>query len=500
MLLAGLWALTPQELIASDPLAYAQRAFALSHDHDFGVGDVFDQRVAVTEPVAWLYSMFGVGIRSTNLWPLLAVLVLTIVVWLALPDPRSRIVGAVVCATSVPLFGSSLALFPDIVAAAFMAASSLILFERRRWLETRAGWLAPVAAVTLLFVAFLAKESAYWVLPLWLVAWIADARSKAASRLQRGFHLPALGAALVLGLLYLGFCRAVWGDAFARLTTLQALTGHHLWSWDRASASLMARRLTVSPVRLLLDQYGIALLALALFGFVFGTRPLRAWKGYAACCLFFFWFGSTSFTRYEPLPLLDRMTLPILPAFYVLAAYAASRIELPSPRAPWLNRLLPIAVVLAFTLWPFIRTVTRLRANPLAEANAMSIIARSAREHPEHEQRVVCADIRSPGILAFYFGFHYPANLHVLSADDFAHAPRSEGGGFVFIRRSRSRFLSDEYGTPRYDEQLTRLGLPTIYESGDVSLHTFERAAQLAPAFAAPDSTVPALAAPDSAR
>jgi len=482
VVLAGLWIFCPQELIASDPLAYAQRAFAVAHDHDFGVGDVFDQRIGVTVPVALLYSALGVGIRSTNLWPLAAMLTIALVVCLALPDERSRIAGALLCLTSVPLFSSSLALYPDVIAAAFMAASSLILSERVLWLDRRVGFLAPITAVMLLFLAFLAKESAYWVLPLWIGAWIVDARAPDAAIRMRRFHLPALVTGVVLGALYLAFCRAAWGHPFARLATLQALTGHHLWSWDRAGAGLLARRLTVSPIRLLFEQYGIGVLLLALFGLGFAPRSLRLWQGYAVACLFCFWFGTTSFTRYEPLPLLDRMTLPMLPAFYVLAAYAVSRIAIPSPRAVRLNRLLPSLVILAFAAWPFVRHLAAVRANPLPEAAAMSFVERAVREHPEREYRVVCADIRSPAILEFYFGFRYPPNLRVLSMDDLKNEPLDSAGGFVFLRRSRSRFLNAEYGTPRHDEALERLALPTVYESGDVSLRTFERPEQLAPA------------------
>ena len=186
LLFIALWLLYPQEFIASDPWAYSQYAFEVSQNFDLGENHVFHHRIAVTLPVAFLYAIFGVNIITTNLWPLGSALLVVIVVWCALPDNRSKIIGAALCLTSVPLFKASMALYPDIIATAFMALSTLVLFNRKRFVQAHRTWLvAPLAAIFLLFLAFLAKESSYWVLPLWAMAFVADVRENDRTTLLR---------------------------------------------------------------------------------------------------------------------------------------------------------------------------------------------------------------------------------------------------------------------------------------------------------------------------
>ena len=466
-----LWVLCPQEFIASDPWGYSRRAFAISQHLGFGSSDVLSHRVAVAVPVALLYSVFGVSIITTNLWPLCSALIVVISVWLALPDDRSKVVGAILCFTSVPLFKSSTALYPDIIAAAFMASSSLILFHRRVLIHgRRARLLVPPAAVVLLFLAFLAKESAYWVLPLWAVTLFVDAKGKDRDVLLRRFYLPALGAGVLLGIMYLVFCHATWGDPLARFRSIQALTGHHLWSWDKVPPGVFARRLTISPARLLLGQYGAPVLLLALLGFVISPRSIRPWRYYAAVCLVLYWFGSTSFTRYEPMPLVDRMTLPMLPGLYVLAAFTTSRLSITSDRAGCINSFLPVVLVLGFAGMPFAQYVDSWRGKELPEATAMSILRTEVKGHPDREYLLVCSDHRSPDALSFYFGYRYPENLHVVFVENLTEELIRSDERFVFMDQQRSAFLKSAYGSRHFDEEIDSLGLASVYKSGSVEL------------------------------
>jgi hypothetical protein len=504
-----LWFLYPHEFIASDPWAYSLRAFEISDDFKFGDNHVFSHRIGVTLPIALLYTIFGVNIITTNLWLLCAALLIVVVVWSALPDKTSKIIGAALCITSVPLFTASVALYPDIIATAFMASSTLVLFRRKTVIEApvRAWLLTPISAIFMLFMAFLAKESAYWVLPLWALAFIADVREGKRTMLLRRFYLPVFIIGVLLGIGYLIFCHVTWGSALARLKSIQALTGQHLWSWDRASSWQLIKRLTISPVRLLQSYYGapiliLALLALALrwpsrLVLTFSIRQpaqlketgeqqeqeralTRSWGCYTVVCLLFFWFGSTSLTRYEPMPLMERMTLPLLPGLYVLAALMAARLFVNSERAGRYNSLILILLVLGVGGVPFARYVSSWRGQKLAEANAMAIVQQETTKHSETEHLLVCSDVRSPASLAFYFSYKYPANLRALSVGTLSdELLRSAGRRFVFVHKQRSTFLKSSYGHPSYDAEIDALGLAPVYESGDVKLFISEREDEL---------------------
>ena len=473
-----LWLLWPQEFITSDPWAYSQRAYSLSESGDFGESHVFNHRLAVTLPTALFYRLLGVNIHTTNLVALLSCLLIICTVWLALPDRRSKLVGAALCLTSVPLFTASVALYPDIIAAAFMALSFQMLQFRSKVVDQQANpriRFVPLLAVCALFAAFLAKLSAYWVLPLWIWAFACDLKSDDRSLLLRRFYLPALVTGLCLGAGYLLFCYLTWDDPISRLNAVQSLTEKHLWAWENASTRDLLKRLTISPVRMLVSQYGVPILALACLSIFVAPRSMRAWFYYTLCVLLFFWFGSTSFTTYEPMPLVDRMTLPILPALIVLAAHLTSRL----PRPRWINSSLPIFFVLLLTGIPFAGHLEGARWKALAETKAMGVVAQEVRQDAAEEILLICSDSRSPSSLAFHFGYHYPKNLRVVYFGDLTHESQLPSYVLLFRDRGRSAFLNKAYGLVHYDAELDELDRETLYESGKVTLEKLVKREQL---------------------
>jgi len=476
LLFIVLWFAAPQKFDSSDPWAYSRLAFAISEGLDIGRSHVFNHRLAITIPTAFFYSLFGVNIRTTNLLPLCAALTIIVVVWRALPDKRSKIIGSILCLTSVPLFQASVVLFPDIVVAALMALSSLMLFSRRAVIRGSSIALGiPVLAVGFLFAAFLAKLSSIWVLPLWAWSLVVDLKCSERNVLLRRFYVPVFISGLCLGAGYLVFCYVTWDDPLARFKAIQAFTGKHLWAWDNASIQEMVKRLTISPVRLFINQYGILIFVSAVLGVVIAPRSIRPWVYYVTFCLLFYWFGSTSFTLYEPMPLIDRMTLPMLPGLYILAAFMTSRLNITSDRPGWINSFLPILLVLGLAGLPFAQYVNSWRHEKLPEAAAMAVVQQEVGSHPSKEYLLLCSDTRSPRSLSFYFGYHYPDNLHVESVMNLSdELPRSEEI-LVFINRKRSRFLESAYGHRHYDAEIDSLVLSSLYEADGVVLLRAER-------------------------
>jgi len=467
-----LWLLWPQEFIASDPWAYSQRAFGISKSGDFGGGHVFDHRLSVTLSTAFFYELLGVNIQTTNLASLFSCLLIIYTVWLALPDYRSKVIGTFLCLTSIPLFKSSIALLPDIIATAFMALSFQMLLFRRKVILQQATIYIPLIAVSALFTAFLAKLSAYWVLPLWIWAFASDLKSHEAVVLLRRFYLPAIITGLCLGISYLLFCSLTWDDPLSRLKAIQSLTGKHLWTWENTSTLVILKRLTVSPILMLISQYGVPILALACLSVFIASRSIRAWLYYALCCLLFFWFGSTSFTSYEPMPLVDRMTLPILPAVIVSAAYLTSQLVVSSSRPHWFNSYVPITFVILLTMIPFVQYLylEGVRCKELAEAKTMGIVKKEVRQNPEEEFLLICSDSRSPRSLAFYFGYNYPNNLRVTYFGDLNHNCQLPKHILIFVDRRRSAFLNRAYGHVHYDAELDALDGEFLYQSSSVTL------------------------------
>jgi hypothetical protein len=464
------WLALPKELLVSDPWMYSRAANNIAKHWDFGLpSNPLHLRIGVVWPVAVFYKIFGVNIVTTNLWPLLAALLLIVVVWCALPDLKSKVIGLGLCLLSAPLWDSTMRLNGDIIATAFMAASVLLLTRRDR--AERPSQLTPIAVggVAAIFVAFLAKETAYWAAPLWLFALFEDRKSRL--RLRR-FWVPAVVTGLLLGLGYLLLCHLIWGDALVRLRAVDDFTHQHLWARDRMSSVELLKRLSVGPLQFFAGYYG-ALFFFGIVGILVCPKQNRYWVYYLGLCIGLYWFGSASLISYQPLPLVPRLSFPTLPAFLILAAHLTARLEIRDPgpyRVPRWAPIVLIAVMMFFSLAPFAKVQV---SNPLQETQAMAMLKNELIKNPASGHLLITSDKRSPDSLEFFFGYQYPSNLRAVSAEDGAKRIRSGEHVYVYIHKDRSEFLKSAYGDkafPNWDEGIESLGLHKLFESPPVTL------------------------------
>jgi hypothetical protein len=469
---ALLWLVYPQRFNPSDPWAYSQNAWEISRGlADFLSGapnHPFSHRLAVTVPVAALYALFGANIWTTNLWPLLCVFSVIAALCAALPSNRERALAVFLCVTCVGVFRQSTALYADVIAMGLLFPGAVVLY-RRNGRGAAAGALAPLAFALLVFAAFLAKETAYWILPVWAYALASDLRAGPRGTFWatvRRFHLPALAALLLLGAGYMTFCERVWGHPLARLISVQELTGHHLWSWQNASGYDWFKRLALAPVKLLLAEFGPALL-LALVAVRLAPRRHLFWAVYSGSMILLFWFGSTAFTRYEPLPAEPRMLLPAIPGLFVLAAGLAPRLR-GAGSSGWLR-----AAVLASIL-PFIAYAFTWDFSP----DPRERTARIVKAELGNDRRVLLltADVRSPGHLAFYFGYRLPEGLDIRDIESGverrATPARAEFDTvLLFANRALSKALLDTYANRNFEPEIAARRLPVVFEDGDARLY-----------------------------
>jgi len=472
LLFVLVWLYLPQAYIASDPWAYSSRAYSIMENLDFGKGHVFDHRIGLTIPVAIIYKLFGISITTTNLIALLSVITIFITIWVALPDNKSRTIGLFLALTSVPLLKASSALFPDIVATAFMGISSLLLFNRHKYLSYRYWIIFPLGAMLFLFWAFLAKLSAYWVLPLWIIYIIKDLRSKD-FLVFKYFYTPAILFGLILGTAYLYFSYITWGSALARLESVQSLTGVHLWAAEHMSTWDMFKRLTVLPIILFLKEYYIIPLLVLISPWVI-PKQLWGWIFYLLFCVGFFWFGSTSFTQYEPMPLFDRMVLPALPAIYILAAYVIAKIDLSSSRLQFSSYSISIILVLALTVYPLARYAKSLQSKNLAESHVIEYLKNYTQKKSDQSYLLLCSDQRSAKYLKIYFSYKYPKNLKVLTLAQIYDTSDNlimDHKVLIYTDEDRSKFLYSAYKKKNYDAEIKALNLNQLTMENSISLY-----------------------------
>ncbi len=483
------------DFAASDPLAYAviaydfaahpAKAFAAISHHPF------EMRIGLTMPLALLYHLFGVSTPVTNLPCLAAWLLIVLVVYAAIPTRRGKLLGLFFVVTSRPLVQHAMLLNADLLCSALMACSVLGLAHRDR---RRGAWWLVGAAVALI-AAFLVKETALWLGPIWIYALALDARALGLRPTLRRFA-PGLATGLALAAAYLLFCAWLWGDPLARFRGVQQLADVHTWSLSHASGKAWLARLLWGPPQLLFKMSWLALFPALLAPWLV-RGPQRLWV-FATCCIaLLFWFGSSSLSSYSPLPLVPRMALPILPGLFVLAALSLDRLLerwLPPaaatdrPPARWKLPALLLALA-AYAFSPVAAIAARVhRPRPQTELYAA---LRADLADPTRRFVILSGDRNRNELSRYYFQFDPPPHVTFVFAGDYPLLPAQPGATVLVLVDVSPN--SRHSGDPATDvtAQLEALKLPQLRARGTLHLHDGGDGTQLRAAMTAAASTKP---------
>ncbi len=407
------------DFVASDPLWYADLAHRISINPAdvFGTpsNHPFEMRVGLTLPLALLYKVFGVSVLISDLPGLLAALGVLLVGYSAAATPRAKVLAVAFGVTSVALVRYSSMLNIDLPCAALMACSVLWLSRSDR--ERGTWWVT--GAVVMWFAAFLVKESAVWLAPVWVYAVVRDIRANGWRQALRIYAPGAfVGAGLAVG--YLAVCAAVWGDAFARFRGINQLVDDHDWTLRGQPAIAWLQRLTWGPAVLLMRLFGATLVPVIALPRLVAGRD-RIWVVSTATIVLLFWFGSSSLAAYAPLPLSPRMILPALPGMIVLAALATDRAFDRITTTRW-RRIIGIGLAGALVI-PAAISITSFLARSRPQTTAYAALDAEVK-NAGRQVVLVCDDGRCKAISEFYFGLDLPPNLTIITTDAVETTPR----------------------------------------------------------------------------
>jgi hypothetical protein len=480
------YAASQHDILAADPLWYADIAHDLTK-HASQVlqpGDLhpITMRVGLTLPLALLYWLFGVSTFVTNLPSLFSALGIIAIAFAAPVTPRGKLIGLGLALACVPMLHQLVMLNTDLPCGALMAWS-VLLVVRRRYAIAMAVW----------FAAFLVKESALWLAPVWIYVAIVELRASDLRMAARTFA-PALVVGGVLGIAYLYVCARVWGDPFARFKGIAWSVGNvgesqtygPAFVRSGSSAGEWFARLTWKVPWLLGQMFTVTLVpALVAPVLVRGRNVI--WLVATAVVIVLYWFGSSTFSAYMPLPIGARMIVPGLPFVLVTAALGAEaaldRISAslrdaarsgkagPFDRFPGKRWVHAGAGVLAIAI-----AVLQLRAlrSTIGQGHPETDAFALVRDDAASGQRVVvvCGEPRCAMVGRFYFGLDTPPNVTLIFATDFAAQPLPEHAlvrALVDVPRAAGMRRSD----PRNDRTapIDALALPRLYWRADVHLY-----------------------------
>ncbi|MCU0446687.1 MAG: hypothetical protein MUE85_17410 [Microscillaceae bacterium] len=309
-----------------DDLSYARYAHYWSINQGYVNRDIFTHRLGFILPMAGFYALWGVNDTTTTLLPFVSYVgILSLIyrffspssVWIA-------IYAAILVGFDFYTLLFSQKVYPDLLLAWVVWALVISLYHRAN------DWRAVGWSVGLFFYGFLVKETIFYVLPLILFAGIYDLKL----RQNQFFWLGFVGLGVAVGVVYLGFYGYFTQDWFYRFHTIQS--GHYADAthsyFDKPWQALIPR-LTYEPVLMLLNS-GMMLVFLPtlpslgrLYRLAFwDTKNWEFWLVAAFISILgVFWLGSTSWQFYNPIGLLGRMILMLMPIAAVLAAINLER-------------------------------------------------------------------------------------------------------------------------------------------------------------------------------
>lgn len=452
------------DFVASDPLWYADLAHRISVNPSdvFGApsNHPFEMRVGLTLPLALIFKLFGVSVLTSDLPGLFAALGVLLVGYAAAPTPRAKLLALLFGVASTALVRYSSMLNIDLPCATLMACSVLWLSRSDR--ERGPWWVA--AAVVAWFAAFLVKESAVWLAPIWVYAVVRDVR---ASGWRRALRIYAPGVIVGTGLAvgYLAACAAVWGDPFARFGGIDQLVDDHDWTLRGQPAAAWFHRLTWKPAGLLIRLFAATLVPVIAAPWLVKGRD-RIWLVSTGIIVGLFWFGSTSLTAYAPLPLSPRMLLPALPGIIVVAALATDRALDRATTTRW-RRIIGIGLVAGVVI-PAAISITSFVARGRPQTTAYAALNA---EVADTTRRVVlvCDDGRCKAISEFYFGLDLPSNLTITTVDQVGATPRPDNAIVrVMVYIPRGAHPREIEIANALVKRFTDLGFPVIMEHPDL--------------------------------
>lgn len=309
-----------------DPAYYFKHAWEIANGTFEINGSVFWNRFGMLVPLSLLIKLFGISYWAALLWPLLCYLLLLFGIYRLLYSysaPAAFFCAALVGLSYTFIWFNAL-IMPDTIMTGFAFLAMLLLWKmnHKPANEARNGLLFSL----LLFAAFVTKLTIIFLLPFILFVWFQNFRDKKLTR----FWIWAAGPGVLILLLYhLGY--QIFADDF--LLRYSGIENDHNvseWSYYTASTQEIIERITYAPILLLFSDLTFSLpLLLAVPSLRLRVRQFHRLEVFFTILLFIlmvlYWWGSSSFKSYNPIPINYRMWLLLIIPLNVLAALTLFR-------------------------------------------------------------------------------------------------------------------------------------------------------------------------------
>jgi hypothetical protein len=305
-----LWLLLKPPVPHSDDWVYVQEGKRMMTSEYSLSESPKSHRFMVIVPVALSVRMFGESPFAVSLWPMLCSLMTIAGTGLLLRNRgmMAVIASALISFNVIQVIYSSVA-FPDAIVSLF-ALMTVGLVQYR---QSDKPVHALALAVTLV-AGFFAKQIMLLLIPYLMYQSWKDFKNHQCVLYWKAFYFFSFLLATAV-LILSGVMTGEW------FFLLQSVEEYHNKVFVNYTGTGLLYRLTAEPLVFLFHQAGYwPLLLTAWPAMLLKDAMLKAWKEYTAFILFLLWLGTTSFYRWAPLPLLDRMWMLLIVPLSILSA------------------------------------------------------------------------------------------------------------------------------------------------------------------------------------
>lgn len=322
--------LNQQGVRLSDQYLYAKNAYNIANGDFYISPSVFYNRFGVTLPTAVFIKFFGFNYYIITLWPLFSFLLLLFATYKFSLKFAPNYVNYIVLlmALNPLLLKQSADLLPDLIMMSFSTISIYLLF----WVTNSQDSITQNIKVALMFtisffIATLAKETTVYLIPFVVFVLVYNLKK----RINLSFWIFTILFSIILGGVYLGGYKYFTGDILYRLNGIEQ--EHNIstvWSYHNSSLGELFYRISIGPLIFLFTSHYFSFY---LFLGILSIGKLNKHffkKIYLNCFKHFFtiyflylllihWLGSTSLSSFNPLPLVARMWILLIPPLCLLA-------------------------------------------------------------------------------------------------------------------------------------------------------------------------------------
>jgi hypothetical protein len=471
VIMVVIWFFSNQGLLFWDDFTYLNFANQINQG-DFEITtNHFTSRIALIYPVSWAIDAFGIGPYAIVIFHLLCSLtLLNLTFWLGQKISlwTGLIAGTLIlCDYNLIFFGNHL--FPEVplTLCVFLFLMSYYLLLRNEIVPRIAAFIGALA----LFAAFLLKTTIILILPLVLFLFINDRRQRRNKAFWIVFIFLSFFFFVLNGLWY----EEVKGDFFFRFKNI---ANNHVATpktfFDKGGIEIL-KRLTYLPILGFLKGGFFIPLVLALPSILSLKRsnfrlekPEQLWPVAASFLLLSFWFMSTSWRFYSPIPTENRHIVFFIPVFIISAAlYWPQR-----PSFEWLskNHVMKVALV-GFLLIP-IYAIFKSGDNNFKD---MSSLIKSELVDNQSAQLVITDGLTTYGY-PYYYDMAQAEDVYLWFSESETFEILTSFDDSAYLLVNTANFNEDYKDSENYNkfiEQLqeNNINIGLLKKEGDVELY-----------------------------